>query len=278
MRKKTVFVLVTVLLASTVVSFAVQPWAELTWLPGTSQGSQYEILPTDPTINDRIYFTGNTDTITNYGCFLCEFGGSPPILIIDNVANTVELEFYPIPDCICTALWDPVYGFAGGEFGPLSNGDWLFFCFHPRSSFSIPFHVSSIKILEPNGGESLPDGSTYIINWEDYRSGTNCPGNYLLNYSIDNGQNWTPVDLNSVSNTCSYDWLVSSINSDQCLIQIVDANDPNVSDTSDATFTIYECTLTTDLTGDCFVNLHDLATIAADWLKCGNPFDPNCVE
>ena len=271
--------LVTILLASTIVSIADEPWVELWPIPGGVPGTQYEIFPTDPTINDRISFTGNTDTITNYGCFQCEFDGSPPALIIDNVAKTVELEFYPIPGCVCTTLCDPVYGFAEGEFGPLSNGDWFFFCFHPRSSFSIPFHVSSmIKILEPNGGESLPAGSTYIINWEDYRDDGNCPNSYLLNYSIDNGQNWIPVDLNSVSNACSYDWLVPDVNSEQCLMWVVDANDPNVNDTSDAAFTIYKCTLTTDLTGDCVVNLYDLAALTADWLKCGNPFDPNCTQ
>jgi len=271
--------LVTILLASTIVSIADEPWVEL-WpaLGETSQGSQYEIFPTDPTIDNRISFTGNTNTLTNAACFVCEFYDAPPALIIDNVAKTVELEFYPIPGCACPLYWDPVYGIAVGEFGPLSNGDWLFFCDHPYSSFSIPFHVSSIKILEPNGGESLPAGSTYIINWEDYRDDGNCPNSYLLNYSIDNGQNWIPVDLNSVSNACSYDWLVPDVNSEQCLMWVVDANDPNVNDTSDAAFTIYECTLATDLTGDCVVNLYDLAALIADWLKCGNPFDPNCMQ
>ncbi len=138
--------------------------------------------------------------------------------------------------------------------------------------------MSFLKVLDPNGGESLPAGSTYTINWEDDRGDGNCPGDYLLDYSTDNGQNWIPVDLNPVSNACSYDWLVPDVNSEQCLMWVTDANDPNISDVSDAAFTIYECMLTTDLTGDCVVNLHDLAAITADWLKCGNPFDPNCIQ
>ncbi len=136
----------------------------------------------------------------------------------------------------------------------------------------------ALKLSSPNGGESLPAGSTHSINWTDFRSDGNCPGDYLLDYSADNGQNWIPVDSNSVSNTCSYDWLVPSINSDQSLIRIIDADDPNISDTSDAAFTIYECTLKTDLTGDCVVNFLDFAALMDEWLKCGNPFDPNCFQ
>lgn len=138
--------------------------------------------------------------------------------------------------------------------------------------------IPALKISEPNKGESLLAGSQYTITWADFRSDGNCPGSYMLKYSADNGQNWIPVDSNSVSNTCFYDWVAPSINSDECLIRVLDATDPNIRDTSDGTFTIYECTLKTDLTGDCIVGFADLAVLAEDWLKCGNPFDPNCVQ
>jgi hypothetical protein len=138
--------------------------------------------------------------------------------------------------------------------------------------------ISHLLLVSPNGGESLSAGSTYTINWEDDRGDSNCPSDYLLDYSTDNGQTWIPVDSNYVSNTCSYDWLVPDANSEECLIRVIDANDLNIYDTSDDTFTIYKCTLTTDLTGDCVINLYDFAVIAADWLACGNPFDPNCIQ
>lgn len=138
--------------------------------------------------------------------------------------------------------------------------------------------VSPLLLLAPNGGEELIVGTMYTINWEDYRSDGNCPGDYLLDYSTDNGQNWIPVDLDPVSNACSYDWLVPDVNSEQCLMWVIDANDPNIGDISDTAFMIYECMLTADLTGDCVVNLKDLAAMAADWLKCGNPFDPDCIQ
>jgi hypothetical protein len=137
-----------------------------------------------------------------------------------------------------------------------------------------------ILLLYPNGGEFLIAGTTHTIRWLDYRGDANCLGDYLLDYSADNGQNWTAIDPNVVSNTCSCDWVVPAIDSNECLVRIIDANDSDFTDTSDAPFTIYRCTLKTkaDLTGDCVVNFADLAILVEEWLKCGNPFDPTCVQ
>lgn len=270
--------LIAILLASTIVSVADEPWVELWPVPGGGPSTQYWISPTDPTINDRISFTGNTDTITNAACFYCEFCDAPPAIIIDNVAKTVELEFYPIPGCQCPMYWDPVYGFTEGEFGPLSDGDWLFFCEHLHSSFSIPFHVSSIKVLEPNGGESLPAGSTYTVNWMDYRSDPNCLGDYKLTLICYLSGGGVFFSIKTVSGTCSYDWLLPAIDSNECSIEISDINDPNISDTTDAAFTIYQCRLASDLTGDCVIDFNDFAILTTEWLDCGNPFDPNCIQ
>lgn len=151
-----------------------------------------------------------------------------------------------------------------------------------------------IKVCNPNGGEFIPLGSTYTIRWTDFRSGD--PRDYFLKYSIDNGGNWISVESDSISNTCSYDWLIPSITSEQCLIRIVDANDPDVGDTSDNLFYIYQCQgpVAGDLNEDCYVDFRDFAIIAASWLAeggtdmndlssfvqcwgdCGNPYDPAC--
>jgi hypothetical protein len=166
-------------------------------------------------------------------------------------------------------------------------------------SFHINFHVEAPNptptILNPNGSERLLGGSTYTIRWEDSGS-ESCGGNYLLDYSINDGTNWIAVDSNPVSNTCSYDWLVPSIFSNQCLIRITDANDPNASDTSDDSFRIYRCmsNVLGDWDGDCYVTFDDFSIIAAGWnvpggkdkndlasfvqhwLDCANPHDPYC--
>jgi len=277
MKKQTIVVLVAVLVASTVVSFANQPIVDLVWVGGMSPPEAvWTIKPNTPTRNDVIHFTGYTDTVTNIECAEARIG--TPTLVINDANQVIEIQFDGDPGAFCWYFWAPVYGFLEGQFGPLADGDWLFFCEHPGSSFSIPFHVSSLKVLDPNGGESLLANSAYTISWADIRGDGNCPGNYLLDYSIDNGENWIPVDSNSVSNTCSYDWLVPVVDSNQCLVRMSDANDASIYDTSDVVFTIYECTLTFDLNHDCFVDFLDFALLATEWLKCGNPFDPNCVQ
>jgi len=80
-------------------------------------------------------------------------------------------------------------------------------------------------------------------------------------------------------NTGSYDWLVPAVDSNQCLLRISGAPyRRGVSDTSGAPFTIYICKPNYDLNGDCFVDLRDLGLLTSEWLRCGNPFDPNCAS
>jgi hypothetical protein len=165
--------------------------------------------------------------------------GGTPTITIDPNQKTIELWFQPPPPFACPAVWYPVCGLKGW-FGPLSDGNWLFYSEQipsPYGSFYIDVYVNgpppTLTILNPNGDENLLVGSTYTIRWEDSRSEGYCGGNYLLDYSIDDGNSWIPVDSNTISNTCSYDWLVPSTDANQCLIRITDADDPNITDTSD---------------------------------------------
>jgi hypothetical protein len=43
-------------------------------------------------------------------------------------------------------------------------------------------------------------------------------------------------------------------------------------------FQAVECAdwLTADLNNDCFVDFYDFGIFAVQWLKCGDPYDPNC--
>lgn len=132
-----------------------------------------------------------------------------------------------------------------------------------------------IRLTSPNGNEALQTGSTHTIEWTDFRAG-GCSRGYNLKYSTDNDLNWIPLD--SVANECSYDWLLPEIDSNDCLVRVLDANDTSIYDTSDEPFTIYHCTLSYDLTGNCLVNFADFALLSSEWLQCGNPFDPNCVQ
>jgi predicted amidohydrolase len=93
-----------------------------------------------------------------------------------------------------------------------------------------PFGVS---LRYPNGGEFIIQGDTCPITWDSLNI-----DEVKVEYSADNGSSWAEVDPCNTGNTNRYDWLVPRIDSDKCLVRITDANDPNVSDTSDGTFAI----------------------------------------
>jgi len=131
-----------------------------------------------------------------------------------------------------------------------------------------------LTLLKPNGGEKLIAGRIYTIDWQSSGS----INQVLIEYSDSNGVSWSAVSPANAGNNRRYNWLVPKVNSQECLVRITDAGEPGVSDVSDAVFTIYQCTLKFDVTGDCIVDMRDLASLASEWLQCGNPFDPSCAE
>jgi len=243
---------------------------------------EWTIHPNHPSTDDVVTLSGFTYPYYNDCYFSKATLGAPPNLTVDTENRTIELSFLKDDSAACSDELDPLFGFIGGEFGPLPPGHWRFFSNDPYTPFSLEFNVSCIKVLDPNGGESLIAGTTHKITWADLRSPAERPEEYRLQFSIDNGQNWLIsqplIDANCISNTCSYDWPVPAVNSEQCLVAIADPNDPNADDTSDAPFTMYQCKLKADVTGDCTVNFQDLAAITEEWLKCGNPFDLDCLQ
>jgi probable HAF family extracellular repeat protein len=92
--------------------------------------------------------------------------------------------------------------------------------------------TTAITLTNPNGGEILTGGNIHSITW----TATSSIDNVLIEYSPNNGQDWNYIA--SVPNTGSYDWLVPTINSSQCLVRISNFAGQPVSDTSNAVFTI----------------------------------------
>jgi len=124
------------------------------------------------------------------------------------------------------------------------------------------------RLLSPNGGEELIAGQTETISWE----AIDLIDNVAIEYSDANGidGSWEVIDANT-PNDGEYQWLVPLVTSNQCLVRISDATDPNVYDTSDDVFTIFRCLHPIgDINYDCFVDLSDLALMAINWLKSGN--------
>ena len=132
--------------------------------------------------------------------------------------------------------------------------------------------TSSITVLAPNGGENLMAGDVFEVSWT-YTTG-DVLDSVSLDYSIDNGANW--IEIGTVPNTGVYAWEVPDVDSLNCLIRVSNAANQQANDTSNAIFRIFQCTLNYDLTGDCYIDLNDLALLASEWLLCGDVLDPRC--
>jgi TolB protein len=133
---------------------------------------------------------------------------------------------------------------------------------------------ASITVISPNGGQTWIAGSQQRIQWQSQGA----VSTVKIEISSSNGTNWQTI-ANNIANAGSYEVVIGGeINSSNCLIRVSDSANPLIADQSDAVFTIFKCTLTADLTGDCFVGLEDFTLFAEQWLVCGNPFDPTWCQ
>jgi hypothetical protein len=130
---------------------------------------------------------------------------------------------------------------------------------------------AGISLLSPNGDERLIAGCV-DVTWDN----TGVIENVLIEYSTDAGGQWLPIE--AAPNTGLYEWEVTDANSTQCLVRVSDAENHNVNDTSDGVFTIYQCALAYDLNCDCFIDLQDFVLLVSEWLQCGDPLDPACLQ
>ncbi|MEN6384814.1 MAG: hypothetical protein ABFD79_06415 [Phycisphaerales bacterium] len=128
--------------------------------------------------------------------------------------------------------------------------------------------ITSLTLLNPNGGEKMAGLSKYNITWN---SGGTIP-TVALEYSINNGTSW--ITIASVPNTGSYEWTVADANSQQCRIKV---SAGAASDMSNNPFRIYPCSLAFDTNYDCVVDFEDFADFTSEWLLCGDPVDANCA-
>lgn len=99
---------------------------------------------------------------------------------------------------------------------------------------SFTAHAQSITVTYPNGGENLDGCTVQTVTWA--AAGTS--NNYSIDYSIDNGSNWTSVASFYFTTNGTFDWTLPNVTSSNCLIRVYDSNAPAVVDQSDATFSI----------------------------------------
>jgi hypothetical protein len=92
-----------------------------------------------------------------------------------------------------------------------------------------------VTLTFPNGGENLVAGRSYTITWT--KPSFDAP--VYVDFSANNGTTWTRLTSEPISLLVgSYNWSTPRINSNSCLIALVNANTGAVIDRSDATFSL----------------------------------------
>jgi photosystem II stability/assembly factor-like uncharacterized protein len=97
---------------------------------------------------------------------------------------------------------------------------------------------ASVTIIAPNGGEAVPIGLEYDIEW----TSSQLTGNVEILLSTDGGNNWPYTLGYSVTNTGSYTyrWLTEQDRvGGSCRLRIQSEQDHDIYDDSDANFSLY---------------------------------------
>jgi FtsP/CotA-like multicopper oxidase with cupredoxin domain len=95
-----------------------------------------------------------------------------------------------------------------------------------------------VAVLSPNGGESLPSGGNYMIQWTAVPEAVK----FILRYSCDGGASWTRIAKNVTG--LSYNWsvpVVTNPHEDNCLVRVTGFDAANTKlgrDQSDTPFSI----------------------------------------
>jgi len=92
----------------------------------------------------------------------------------------------------------------------------------------------SIIVTAPNGGQSLPQASSFNITW----TSDGASNYYNIDYSTDGGSTWTNIIYNQYITGGSYTWTVPSVTSSNCKIRVTDYINTCKTDMSDNTFSI----------------------------------------
>ncbi len=112
--------------------------------------------------------------------------------------------------------------------------------FHDNSSAvmnlgSAEAFVKSLQLTYPTGGEEFAIGDTIDITWTSV-----LVQSVFIEYSTDEGENWTDIVTSHDASTGFYRWGIPDAPSNQCFIRIFDAFDLTINDRNVAPFTILD--------------------------------------
>lgn len=118
--------------------------------------------------------------------------------------------------------------------------------------------AATLKVLDPNGGQTLAVGDVVNVSWESENVGEAV----CVEFSLDNGYSWTEVFPPNVGNTGSYTWLVPLVDAPGALVRVSSTTRPGVYDVSDASFTIVGDSLAANV-----MSFFDMSLLASTWLN-----------
>lgn len=99
------------------------------------------------------------------------------------------------------------------------------------------FIVFQLDLTSPEGGESLDGNSQFEITWE-----SEIISSVKIEFSSDNGQNWSTVVGSTSAGNSLYNWDVPNISSDECFIKITTPSLPDLFSINETSFSILEVT------------------------------------
>jgi len=92
-----------------------------------------------------------------------------------------------------------------------------------------------ITVTYPAGGETMVPGEAEQIRWSAYDNSTNT---FTIEYSGDNGANWTSIDNNVPSASRFYNWTAPAISARQALVRVTRNGVGGATSQSSNTFTV----------------------------------------
>jgi hypothetical protein len=104
----------------------------------------------------------------------------------------------------------------------------------PTQAYALTWDINQpyIEVIYPNGGESFSPSGSQVITWDN----SGVTGTQTVQYSLDNGANWTNISTSVAANTTRLTWTVpAGANTSTALIRVFSGA---ITDNSDATFKI----------------------------------------
>lgn len=225
--------------------------------PSSAQTSIRTYITTDGSVQSG--FGGNVDSVEVLGAYdtiLVEYPNGNELLVVDSIYSVQWAYPIAIAGLDSFAL---SYSINGGvdwltlgkthssetsfdweienlisdqcliRLGNATNGTWLD---TTDATFSIVW--GTLNVTSPNSSAvSWIGGNTETITW-DAQGGL---GTVTISYSIDNGTTWIEISAGE-DNDGSYDWTIPDVGSSQCRVKVVSDLHPEISDISNAAFTL----------------------------------------